>query len=91
LRTGRKGVSLNPEEAREVLKQTMLHVDLVNLGRTISALGEYGYTWKTFDNSKWRPNKNLALKESRWLKDNASNIFEALTEIQREKNESNNI
>lgn len=69
---------MTPDEARLVLKETLLHVDLVNLGRTISALGEHGYTWKTFDNSKWRANKNLALQEVVWLAKNAESLAEAL-------------
>ncbi len=69
---------MTPTEAREVLKQVLKNVDLVNLGRTISALGEYEYTWKTFDNSKWRPNKNLALKEAQWLAANAESLAAAL-------------
>lgn len=69
---------MTSDEAREVLKQAILHVDLVNLGKTISALGEYGYTWKTFDNSKWRANKYLALKEVQWLVDNIQSVAEAL-------------
>lgn len=73
------------EEAREVLKDTLLHVDLVNLGRTISALGEYGYTWLTFDNSKWRPDKNDALRDAEWLSKNAEKIFEALKTLKEIK------
>ena len=78
MRTGRESLPMTADEAREVLKNTLLHVDLVNLGRTISALGEYGYTWTTFDNSKWRPNKNEALRDAEWLSKNAEKIFEAL-------------
>jgi hypothetical protein len=55
------------------------------MGRVISALGEDEFTWKTFDNSKWRPNKNLALREAKWLQDNANNIFEALRYLKENK------
>jgi hypothetical protein len=78
---------MNTDEARQVLKDVILHVDLVNLGRTISALGEYGYKWKTFDNSKWRPNKNLALKEVKWLAENAGKLSEALQSLKDARNE----
>lgn len=66
------------EEARAILKDVLLHVDLVNLGRTVSALGEYEYTWTTFDNSKWRPNKPEALRDAKWLADHAGELLEAL-------------
>lgn len=76
---------MTPEEARDVLKDVLLHVDLVNLGRTISALGEYGYTWTTFDNSKWRPDKHKALRDAAWFKANAEKLYEALDTIKKEK------
>jgi hypothetical protein len=76
---------MNEELARQILKDTLLHVDFVNMGRVISALGEDEFTWKTFDNSKWRPNKNLALREAKWLQDNANNIFEALRYLKENK------
>ena len=65
------------EEARAVLNELILHVDLVNLGRTATELGK-GYTWKTFDNSKWRPNKNQALKDMTWLAKHATDVYDAL-------------
>jgi len=68
---------MTPEEARDVLNELVLHVDLINLGRTAFELGR-GYTWKTFDNSKWRPNKPQALKDSKWLAENAARVSEAL-------------
>lgn len=79
---------MTKEEAREILKQVILHVDLMNLGRTISALGEHELTWKTFDNSKWRPNKELALKESKWLAENAGDVYQALNYFKEIRNEA---
>jgi hypothetical protein len=76
---------MTPEEAREVLKDTLLHVDLINLGRTISALGEYGFTWNTFDNSKWRPDKYLAIKDAQWLAKNAEALVTALQVLKQTK------
>jgi len=76
---------MTPGEARAILKEALTHVDFVNLGRTISALGQYELTWSTFDNSKWRPNKHLALREAKWLKDNSENIYEALQTLRNEK------
>jgi hypothetical protein len=68
---------MTPEEAREVLNEVVLHVDLVNLGRTIYELGR-GHTWNTFDNSKWRPQKQQALKDSEWLVNNVQSVVDAL-------------
>jgi hypothetical protein len=76
---------MTADEAREILKQALLHVNLVNLGRTISALGEYGYNWITYDNSKWRADKNLALRDALWLKDNAEDIYNALNILKEER------
>ena len=76
---------MTKDEARSLLKEAIKHVDFINLGRTISALGEYEYDWTKFDNNKWRPNKNLALKEAVWLKDNADKILEALTVLKQTK------
>lgn len=76
---------MTPGEAKQILKDAILHIDLVNLGRTIYALGQDELTWKTFDNSKWRPNKELALKESEWLKDNSEKIYEALKVIKENR------
>ncbi len=66
------------DEAREILAEALKRTDFVNLGRTISALGEYNHTWLTYDNSKWRPNKDLALKDMQWLNENSERITEAL-------------
>lgn len=68
---------MTTEQAVDIFKETLLHVDFLNLGRTINAFAE-GYTWKTFDNSKWRPNKHTAIDEFQWLAENAENIFNAL-------------
>jgi hypothetical protein len=70
---------MTPEDARQVLKEALLHVDFINLGRSISALGEHNYTWITFDNSKWRPDHHIAFKDAKWLSSNADKIFEAFT------------
>ena len=69
---------MTPDEAREILTEALKRTDFVNLGKTISALGEYGHTWLTYDNSKWRPNKDLALKDMQWLDRNSERITEAL-------------
>lgn len=66
------------EEAREVLKEASKHVNFINLGQTIYALGDDGYTWLTFDNNKWRPDKKLSLKDAKWLADHASSLVAAL-------------
>lgn len=66
------------DEATEILLQSLKHVNFINLGQTISALSEQGYTWLTFDNNKWRPHKHLALKDSEWLGEHASELVEAL-------------
>jgi hypothetical protein len=79
------------DDARQILKDTILHIDLVNLGKTISALGEDGLTWKTFDNSKWRPNKELAIKEMEWLAKNADEIFQALKTFKENRNDTSSI
>lgn len=71
------------EEAREVLKQASLHVNFINLARTVSELGEYGFTWKTFDNSRWRPDKQQALNDSKWLAEHAEELAEALLTLKR--------
>lgn len=81
---------MNLEEAREVLKEAELYVDYINLGRTISALAGR-QTWKTFDNNKWRPNKNQALLDSKWLNENMERVFEALQQFNKERNVTTNI
>jgi hypothetical protein len=63
--------------ARAVLTDFIKNVDFVNLGRTIGAL-ESGLTWKTFDNSKWRPDKSLALNEIKWLQQHVESLVTAL-------------
>lgn len=68
---------MTDDEARSFLNEVILHVDFINLGHTAYELGR-GYTWKTFDNSKWRPNKPQALKDSTWLAENADKLAEAL-------------
>jgi hypothetical protein len=73
------------EEARKVLQEVLLHVDFVNLGRTVSAIGEYGYAWRTFDNSKWRPEKDQAWKDCLWLSENADRLYEALTAVRKDR------
>lgn len=72
---------MTPDQARGVLTEAF-KIDLVNLGRTMAAL-ESGLTWNTFDNSKWRPNKNLALKDAKLLADQVESLVEALQVLQR--------
>jgi len=65
------------DEARRVLQEALLHVNFINFGSTLAALAE-GHSWKTFDNSKWRPEKLRALQDSKWLAENADQIELAL-------------
>jgi hypothetical protein len=71
---------MTPNEARDFLKKTLLHVDFNNLGTTINALVE-GHTWTRFDNGKWRPDKNLAWRDAKWLASNADSVYSALSTL----------
>lgn len=69
---------MTDEDARAVLKEALLHVDFINLGATLTVLGQDGQSWKSFDNSKWRPNRLQALRDSKWLQENAEKLALAL-------------
>ncbi len=66
------------DEARDLLKEVSKNVNFINLGQSVYALADDGYTWLTFDNNKWRADKNLSLKDAQWLADHASELVTAL-------------
>lgn len=76
---------MNDAEARAKLAEATQQVDFVNLGRVISALGEYGYAWNKYDGSKFKPNYERAFRDRKYLADSAGEIKEALETLKKAK------
>lgn len=76
---------LTPEDARAKLAEATQQVDFVNLGRVISALGEYEYAWNKYDGSKFKPNYERAWRDRIWLAKNAAEIKEAMEVLKKTK------
>lgn len=74
---------MNGTEARELLTEATAKVDWVNLGRVFSALGEYGFDWNKYDNSKFRPDFKRAFRDRNWLAENAGALKEAMETIKK--------